>query len=149
MKDNFLIRKADQKDLEEFKRLVRVETGLPSNPFMLDCLTNYPAVAAEDREGNIIGLVYTSRYTKDILGMAQILVIPEYRNLGIGEQMIELLESLVEAPFEAMIVSNTDLYPSLSEEKRPATSFYLNNGYQLVASTNNTRVFFKDLRSDK
>lgn len=142
--DNYTIRKAGPDDLEVFKRLVQEETGLTPNPLMLDRLTNYPSVAAEV-EGVVIGLVYTVKFTQDILQMAQILVVPEYRNKGIGEKLVQHLESIVEEPYVSMIVTNTDTYPSQREKKKPATAFYLRNEYHIIAETDDSRVFYKVL----
>jgi GNAT superfamily N-acetyltransferase len=112
---------------------------------MLDNLNHHPAVALKADNQSIIGLAYTSKFAYDILELAQILIEPQYRNLGLGSQMIEYLEHAVNEPFQALILTNTDAYPSLSEEKKPATSFYLNNGFALTSETDTTRVFFKNL----
>lgn len=62
--------------------------------------------------------------------------------------LLQAFETTASEKYNAIILVNSSLYPSL-EEKKPATDFYLKNGYTEILSTSNSHLYAKPLQSQK
>ena len=51
--------------------------------------------------------------------------------------------------YRAIVVANSDLYPSGSSGKRDAGGFYLRHGFHVIARTTATRLLWKPLDTDR
>jgi GNAT superfamily N-acetyltransferase len=92
----------------------------------------------------VVGFVFTVDFAPDVLELANILIDPAHRLHGHGERLMAYVEAASKADFSSIILVNSMLYTS-AEQKRPATRFYLRLGYRLIAETQYTNIFYKDL----
>lgn len=116
----------------------------PNAAYIREVTQKYPSVVALDRE-RLIGFAYCGFMSPDVLELANIALHAHYRNSGVGSQMLSRLEAEVSKNYNALMLTNSTLYGNVAG-KREATNFYLKNGYKLVACTENTNLFWKDLR---
>ncbi|HEY4963788.1 MAG TPA: GNAT family N-acetyltransferase [Candidatus Saccharimonadales bacterium] len=109
-------------------------------------ISQFPAFVAEI--GNqIIGFAYTEQIAPDVLELENLYVHETHRNRGIGSLLLNAVEVAAEGRYVAIELFNSDLYDNPVKGKRPATSFYLKRGYELILDTGNTRQFLKRLKS--
>jgi len=107
-------------------------------------IKDLPSAVAEDN-GSLVGFCYTADFAPDVLELANIVVSSDWRNSGVGGRLLAHVEAQASSTFTAIILVNSDLYPDGKSEKRPATNFYLSHDYRMIAATQGTRIFFKDL----
>lgn len=107
--------------------------------------SRFPSLVAELEAGEVIGFAFSTDFAPDILELANILVVPEYRNLGLGQSLVKHLEQKAIAEgFRTIILVNSLLYPS-STGKRSAESFYKRLGYRSIPSTESSKVYARHL----
>lgn len=94
--------------------------------------------------GEIVGFIYTTDFAPDILELANILVAPEIRGLGIGGDLLMELEKTASRTFAAIVLVNSMLY-SFNGEKKSAAGFYCRHGYQAIFGTQESAIFAKAL----
>jgi len=123
-----------------FKDILRRE---PNASYIREVTQKYPSVVVMDGE-RFIGFAYCGFMSPDVLELANIALHNDYRNSGIGSQMLQRLEAEASQNYKAVMLTNSTLYGN-EAGKREATNFYLKNGYRLVACTDSTNLFWKDL----
>ncbi len=106
-------------------------------------LRNYPSVVA-CCGGNLVGFLYCLRFAPDILEIANIYISKEYRNRGVGNQLLEELMRDMPQDFRALIAVNSSLNKSVERKKRP-TNFYLRSGFIVIFENSNTAVYLKEI----
>ncbi|MBG0738650.1 GNAT family N-acetyltransferase [Paeniglutamicibacter antarcticus] len=113
----------------------------PSLRLIEEALESFPSAVAVS-EGYVTGFAYCGYMAPDLVELMNITVHAGCRSTGVGTAMLKLVEGLLVPEAKAVMLTNSTLY---SDGKRPATNFYLRNGYALVASTGSTNMFWKDL----
>lgn len=135
------MRPACPADLLAIEQLYFPYSGRHINvPRITEALENYPSVVAY-RDDVLLGFSYCFRFAPDIVELANIFVRNDTRSSGLGTEMLQFVLSRIIDPFRAIIAVNSDLY-STSEEKRRPDSFYLKNGFRIMASTGPSKVFW-------
>ena len=109
-------------------------------PRVSDALVNYPSVTAWNDQ-KLVGFLYCFRFSPDILELANIYIDQQTRHAGLGSKMITFLRSHLSEQIKAIIAVNSDLHPVTDLKRRP-DSFYFKNGFRLLASTNNSVVYW-------
>lgn len=106
--------------------------------FVSQCIETYPSAIARTQD-TLVGFAYTKRFAPDILEIENIYVAASYRNKTVGHALLQLIESEASNHYKGLIPINSSLYV------RPATAFYIKNGYSLVFQTGDSNVFAKNL----
>ena len=110
-------------------------------------LTGYveslPSAVAYNSE-RIIGFAFCTPFAPDIVELGNIFVADSFRNQGVGAKLLKLVESRVAMRFHSIVLCNSMHYRGIPN-KRPATQFYLRQGYQQIWSTGATICFAKQL----
>jgi ribosomal protein S18 acetylase RimI-like enzyme len=107
------------------------------------CVEKYPSILVLSGD-TLVGFVYSSSFAPDILELLNIAVLESYRGFGIGSMMLNEVEKQASQQYRAVILVNSVLYPS-KKPKKPASNFYIKNGYNIVHATGSTNVFIKSL----
>lgn len=142
MHNNYLIRKGEYSDIADIAHLFREQLFRePNDSLIVDALRAYPSVVAY-AEDKLVGFAYCGYMAPDLLELMNITVHADHRAAGVGSLILSHLHSEVAKEYAAMMLTNSILY-SADSNKRAATNFYLRNGYQLVASTGSTNMFWK------
>jgi hypothetical protein len=103
-------------------------------------LNSYPSAVAF-QNGRMFGFSYCFRFAPDIVELANIYIDSKSRQAGAGSRMIDFLVSQLAPEINAIIAVNSDLYPVTGEKRRP-DSFYVRNGFRIVASTTSSVVYW-------
>lgn len=121
--------------------LHREENSYPlSTDYVSQCINHFPgAVALADER--LIGFMFCNQFAPDVLEIANVLIRQEFRNRGIGSELLRKTESLAGDKWASFILVNSTLYHS--EKRQSATGFYLNHGFHVVHRTANTSVLVK------
>jgi ribosomal protein S18 acetylase RimI-like enzyme len=107
--------------------------------------TKYPSLIIFQNDV-LVGFIVSQQFAPDILELYNIYIERSLRSSGLGSYCVKEFEkSAINAGFKGMIVVNSQMYENPNDEKRPATNFYTNNGYGLIAQTSTTNVFYKSL----
>jgi GNAT superfamily N-acetyltransferase len=134
-------------DLEAVAALFRAELGREPDLERLTGWTSaHPAAVLEELAPSgrvLVGFAYSCGFAPDVLELANIVVSARLRGCGAGSRLLEHLAHLARVSYAAIILVNSDLYASAG--KRDASSFYERAGYERVATTPSTQVFFKQL----
>lgn len=142
MNPNYLIRNGEYRDIADIAHLFKEQLFRePNDSLIVDALRAYPSVVSY-YEDKLVGFAYCGYMAPDLLELMNITVHSDHRAAGVGSFMLSHLHSEVSKEYAAIMVTNSILYPANSN-KRAATNFYLRNGYQLVASTGSTNMFWK------
>lgn len=142
MSDNYTIRKGEYSDIAEITHLFREQLlREPNESLIIDALRSYPSVMAYHGD-KLVGFAYCGYMAPDLLELMNITVHSDHRATGVGSLMLNCLHSDIAKNYAAVMLTNSILY-SADGKKRAATNFYLRNGYQLVASTGSTNMFWK------
>lgn len=115
----------------------------PNAEYIRQALANYPSSVAYHQDV-LVGFAYCGFMAPDVLELANISLHKDYRSSGVGTELLKILETEVSKEYKALLLTNSALYGETSG-KRAATNFYLRNGYQLIAGTNSTNLFWKNL----
>jgi len=142
------VRTANAGDLPAIFALFRAELDRePREADTADWVRDFPsAVVAVD--GSLVGFAYAKRFAPDVLELVNLLVATRCRGAGLGQLLLAHVQAAARADYAGIILTNSDLYPDGAVAKRPATAFYLRNGFQLLTSTGPTRIFYRALRED-
>lgn len=139
---NYIIRKGKHSDIADIADLFREQLFRePNDSLIIDALRSYPSVVVY-YENRIVGFAYCGYMAPDLLELMNITVHSDHRSTGVGTRILDELHNQVAKNYSALMLTNSILY-SADDTKKPATNFYLRNGYQLVASTGSTNVFWK------
>lgn len=111
-----------------------------SSEYIRNALSKYPSAMAFYGD-ELVGFAYCGFMAPDLLELANISLHPDYRGLGIGTQLLEFLESEVAKNYSAIMLTNSKLYGNPIS----AENFYLDNGYTLLAGTEKTNLYWKNL----
>lgn len=135
------------RDLREFFAFYRAQLGwAPDRRTLRRHVRRSPAFAVRDATGKLCGFAYTVDFSPDILELANICLMPEVRNRGLGNRLVSAVEDDARARgFAEIILVNSILYRT-KDARRPATKFYERLGYRLVVDTGPSKVFAKPLR---
>lgn len=114
----------------------------PNRPLILEALRSYPSAVATREDGEIVGFAYCGYMAPDMLELMNITVHANYRSSGIGTRMLRHVEKEVFQKYSAMMLTNSIAYEG-DGRKRSASSFYLRNGYAVIASTGATTMYWK------
>jgi GNAT superfamily N-acetyltransferase len=106
-------------------------------------VSEFPSAVLTDAS-RVVGFVFTTDFAPDILELANILIDSDYRNQGSGERLIRYVEENAAPKFRAIILVNSVLYPSIGV-KRLATTFYKRLGYEIIAATKDTNIFYREI----
>lgn len=140
-----LARKIEEEEIVDLISFFKFHTGRElSKKRVIEAVRSFPScIGIIDNE--IVGFAYTLSFAPDILELANIYVAPKYRNSFYGTSILFFLENDSILDFQGIILVNTSLIEN-EDEKRPALNFYIRNGYNLIASTDSSKVFYKKLR---
>lgn len=143
--EQIFVRPTQPGDLEEIFTLCREVLAIePNRGRITDLVTTYPSFVAI-RNDQVIAFVYCAKFSPDILELANILVLPEFQNKGIGHKLVKSVEgSAVSHGFAAIILSNSMLSPT-KIKKRNAKIFYRDLGYVSLFKTEHSTIFIKSL----
>jgi ribosomal protein S18 acetylase RimI-like enzyme len=140
--DNYTIRKGSLDDMTDIFGLFKTQLlREPNGPLVDDALRSYPSAVAFQGQ-NLVGFAYCGYMAPDLLELMNITIHSDHRSVGLGTQILDFLHDEVVKQYAAIMLTNSLLY-STDGSKKPATNFYLRNGYQLVASTGSTNMFWK------
>lgn len=140
--ENYNIRKGEYTDIRDVLGLFSEQLFRdPDETLVFDALHSYPSVVAY-HEGKLIGFAYCGYMAPDLLELMNITVHSDYRSTGVGTEILNALHIDVAKNYAAIMLTNSVLY-SADGGKKAATNFYIRNGYQLVASTGATNMFWK------
>lgn len=140
--DIYTIRKGEYSDIADIARLFKEQLfRSPNESLIIDALRSYPSIVVH-LEGELIGFAYCGYMAPDLLELMNITVHSDYRAAGVGSLILNHLHAEIAKDYSAIMLTNSVLY-STDSTKRAATNFYLRNGYQLVASTGSTNMFWK------
>jgi len=140
------VRTACDGDLPAIFALFRDELGREPTPALTTVwVRDFPSAVAEDDEA-LVGFAYAKRFAPDVLELANIVVSADRRGAGLGQLLLAHVEATAVADYGGIILTNSDLYADGKTAKRPATAFYLRAGFELLAATAATRMFYKALR---
>jgi GNAT superfamily N-acetyltransferase len=124
------------------------ETGRVINRKGLELdLLKYPNIIAE-YNGEIVGFATTNDFSPDILRLDNLYVRTEWRNEGLGSEIMKRLEDSIPNEYKTIIADNSLLYEYYRKDippKRFADTFYTRIGYKIVIQTEHTFVFKKDI----
>ena len=137
------IRSADLTDYDEILDLYRCfrPKFVPISE-LKSYLDKYPS-AVVYKNNALVGFAYCYLFSPDILELANIYIAPNNRGEGVGSSVLGYIEKEIkQSDYKGLILSNSDLYEA-KENKKNAESFYIKNKYKEIASTQNTRVYFK------
>ena len=145
-KMDFKIEKSSSDDVNEIINLYsKYRKNWKPSWSLKERLDEYPALKVVQNE-KMIGFAYCFKFAPDIMELSQIYIDQNFRSQNIGATLIGKLEKEVSIEgYVGMIAVNSDAYEGKADSKKP-TNFYLNNGYALVAQTDKTTVFFKNLK---
>lgn len=136
------VRPGSPEDLDGIAALFLDQLGRAPNVGLIEeALRTFPSAVAVSGEG-AAGFAYCGYMAPDLVEIMNITVHAGLRSAGTGTAMLRLLEAQLADRTKAVMLTNSVLY---EVGKRPATSFYLRNGYTIVASTGATNMFWKDL----
>lgn len=123
--------------------IFETHTGRKLDAEAKDCLGRHPAVILL-HDGALIGFCYSKPFAPDILQLANLFIVPSFRNKGYGKMMLQHLEPSVGKHNEAVILIDTLAYPT-KEDKPLASSFYQSAGYRPIWRTQSTTMYGKRL----
>ncbi|MBT1003963.1 GNAT family N-acetyltransferase [Paenarthrobacter sp. DKR-5] len=112
----------------------------PNQGLISEALGNAPSALAFSND-KLVGFVYCAYMAPDIMEIMNILVTDTERANGVGTRMLEFVEEEMPPQVVSMMLANSSLYPDVKGGKLPATSFYIRNGYTVIADTGKTRIF--------
>jgi N-acetylglutamate synthase-like GNAT family acetyltransferase len=136
------VRPGSVHDLPGIADLFKEQLGREPNLQLIEeALGSFPSAVAVS-EGRVVAFAYCGYMAPDLVELMNITVHAGLRSSGVGTAMLQMVESLLAPETRAVMLTNSTLY---SDGKRPATEFYLRNGYALVASTGSTNMFWKEL----
>ena len=117
----------------------------PKLSLMKDCIDSAPSqVAVVD--GEVVGFAYSRMIAPDALELVNILVAEDWRDAGIGGNLLEKLEREALAQgYKTVVLFNSLLHSSIGI-KRTAIPFYLRHGYDHMQLTSETAFCWKSLR---
>lgn len=142
MNNNYAIRKGNTNDLPAIITLFKEQLLRdPNEQLITDALRSYPSVVVH-HHNEIVGFAYCGYMAPDLLELMNITVHTKHRASGVGSLMLQNLHAQAVSNYAAIMLTNSVLYTTDSK-KRAATNFYLRNGYELVASTGSTNMFWK------
>jgi GNAT superfamily N-acetyltransferase len=108
-------------------------------------LNTHPTYGAYTAEGKMVGFIYSYFFAPDILELANIYIDDTQRGKNIGSRLLHAFEDDVrKSAFNAVLLFNSAGYETTTQ-KISAAPFYLKHGYQNIATTEQTKIFFKDL----
>lgn len=138
---NLTIRTAAESDISTIEIAFREFLGRAANvAYITEAVKNYPSALIFHYD-MLIGFSYCGFMAPDVLEIANIALHPQWRNSGIGSDLLAFLEAEIAKEYKAVLLTNSNLYAG----KRNAANFYLTNGYSLVAGTCETNLFWKNL----
>jgi N-acetylglutamate synthase-like GNAT family acetyltransferase len=124
---NYVIRKATQADLDEIKALAdahKQELGFVLRPILARSIEQGELIVTENSSG-LVGFVQYHHRRDEQTTLHNIVIKPEYRDYGIGRQLIQALENEARS-------NNKRLISLKCPEGLPANNFYRQVGYQQV-----------------
>lgn len=128
-------------DIEELNALYRSYSGRDiAATRVREAIADYPSVAAT-RSGEIVGFCYCFRFAPDIIELANIFVSKQYRSGRLGSAMLTHLLQEIGEPIRGVIAVNSSLN-EIREQKASPDSFYLRNGFSIIASTENSTIYW-------
>jgi N-acetylglutamate synthase-like GNAT family acetyltransferase len=136
--------KASVRDMAAILALFQSELARRPNELRIEeCLTSFPSQIAASEHGDLVGFAYSTRVAPDILELLNIVVKRNWRNQGIGGELLTRIEAMA-SPYKVIVLYNSGLYENV-DEKRDPTDFYQRHGYVAFSLTDNTKFFWKKL----
>ena len=128
---NFKIRAMSANDLDEVFKIENLSNPTPwSSSSFLDCLKgNYLNLVVEDKKQVIGYCISTINFTESHL--LNISINPNYRNLGIGETLLDNAEK------ECIKKGVKDIFLEVRKSNQPAIYFYEKMNYRYVGLRKN------------
>jgi GNAT superfamily N-acetyltransferase len=81
----------------------------------------------------------------DVVEIDNLLVDPQWQRRGWGSALLRTLVEGCLGRYRALVSTNSDLHDPGRSGKRDATSFYRRHGFDVVATTPQTRVLWRSL----
>ena len=107
-------------------------------------LASCPSAVAQARD-TTVGFALTSVFSPDIYEITNMVVSPGFRDRGIGGRLLATLEALLPEAASALLLVNSQLWPSASGQKRSAERFYARHGFSPAFRTPASIVMTKVL----
>tara|TARA_R110000868_G_scaffold323558_1_gene584499 strand:- start:110 stop:556 length:447 start_codon:yes stop_codon:yes gene_type:complete len=108
-------------------------------------LKKCPAYGAYTPNNDMVGFIYSHDFAPDILELYNIYVCRALRGKSVGSRLLQAFEKDARyRDYNAVLLFNSDAYET-AQKKISAAPFYLKHGYQKIAMTPQTKIFFKNL----
>lgn len=139
------IRSANKADIPSIISLYSAGSGRTLDEGRLDgYISSLPCAVAHELT-ELVGFGFCVSFAPDIIELGNIFIAHSARSKGIGSGLLQAIEGQAAGKFHSIILSNSMHYRGV-KDKRPATNFYVNNGYENIWSTGTTNIFAKKLR---
>jgi GNAT superfamily N-acetyltransferase len=130
-------------DIIKLYRVLRPDWVPPSTTAQQ--LDKYPAYGAYTADNDMAGFIYGNYFAPDILELYNIYICDALRGKSVGSRLLQAFEEDTGLrDYNAVLLFNSDAYET-AQEKISAAPFYLKHGYQNIATTPQTKIFFKSL----
>lgn len=143
---NFQYTELTEDRVDEVRQLYFSMSGrnMDGGQLTSEAIESFPTVVVLDND-RVVGFVLSLKFAPDIVEISNIFIHPDYRNMSVGSKAQKLYEDKAkDNGWKGIIAVNSALYEG-KKDTRPAESFYLKNGYQCIAKTDGTFVFYKEL----
>lgn len=145
--DTLIVRPGRSGDVEAIARLIVAENGRAADrDEIAQDLAASPSVVVE-RDGRLIGFIYSRRFAPDILELRNSLIASSARRAGVGTRMVVAMEDATrQAGYRATIGVNCRLHPGATDAGAAAArAFWLAMGWSIVFATDGSAVVAKHL----
>jgi GNAT superfamily N-acetyltransferase len=137
----FNLRSMVELDLRSVDDLYRPYSGRPIDfSRVRRAIDEYPSVVAVSGE-RLAGFCYCFRFAPDILELANIYIDPAFREARLGSRMLHHLIAQLNDHIRGIIAVNSDLNATAVQKKKP-DAFYLRNGFNIIALTKASTIFW-------
>ncbi len=142
-----IVRSGTHDDAQAIAKLIVVENARPADAAEIErYLASAPSVVALV-DGELVGMIYSRRFSPDILEWRNSLVAAAHRRSGLGRRLVEAMEHETrEAGYRAMIGVNCWKHPGGTKERATAArAFWRAMGWTIVFATDGSVVMAKHL----
>ena len=141
------IRPAIEDDADAIHVLAEDELGrCPAKARLRAIVSQYPSLVLQSGD-KVVGFVYGTQMAPDIIELGNMLVAEQFRNQGLGSDLLTAFEELSRSTYTCVVLANSDLWSVKREPKISAVPFYERAGYAPILTTSHSTVLAKWIRS--
>jgi GNAT superfamily N-acetyltransferase len=144
---HIVVRPGEPTDTAGIAKLIVWENSRPADAAEIDrYLRSAPSVVAV-ADGDVLGMIYSRRFSPDILEWRNSLVAAAHRRTGLGRRLVEAMEQQTRAAgYVAMIGVNCWKHEGSTKERASvARAFWRSMGWTVVFATDGSAVIAKHL----